>query len=66
MRCLQNVYISGWPDHLISIPTTSLHSTGPPAEGTQLTVEEAMTLLPLVSAAPDSQKRRIETSTSNR
>ena len=66
VRCPQNVYISGRPDHLIPIPATSLHSTGPPAEGTQLTVGEALSLQPLVGVVPDSQNRRIETSTSYR
>ena len=40
MRCLQNVYISGW-------------------EGTQLTVGEALSLLPLVGAVPDLQNRLV-------
>ena len=62
MGCLQNIYISSRSDHFISIPTTSLHQTSQSAEGTQLKVGEALYLLALVGAVPDSQNRRIETS----
>ena len=61
--CPPNVYISGRTKHSIPTPTTSLHSTGPPAEGTQLTVGEALSLQPLVGVVSDSRNHGIETST---